>query len=142
MLVLQSFSTHDARVSVDSNAFAGAPSHCMSAVFYNYASPIVTLPPSSTCMLIWTSLTVHLCLSTYLSAWPNVVACRRMLCSWKPQFCLMSWLIQLRFRGHRQHESTLQSLKRLKQGTPLAVSEFWDELDGTFTDDKARMAKS
>ena len=45
------------------------------------------------------------------------------------------------FRGHRQHESTLQSLKRLKQGTPLAVTELWDEHDGTFNDDTARMAK-
>ena len=31
------------------------------------------------------------------------------------------------FRGHRQHESTLQSCKRLKQGTPLVVTELWDE---------------
>ena len=45
------------------------------------------------------------------------------------------------FRGHRQHESTLQSLKRLKQGTPLAVNELWDAHDGIFIDDTARMAK-
>ena len=44
-------------------------------------------------------------------------------------------------RGHRQHESTLQSLKRVKQGTPLAVTELWDEHDGNFTDDTPRMAK-
>ena len=43
--------------------------------------------------------------------------------------------------GHRQHESTLQSLKRIKQGTLLAVTELWDERDGNFTDDTARMAK-
>ena len=30
------------------------------------------------------------------------------------------------FRGHRQHESTLPSLERLKQGTLLAVNELWD----------------
>ena len=45
------------------------------------------------------------------------------------------------FRGHRQHESTLQSLKRLKQGTPLVVTELWDEDDGIFIDDTTRMAK-
>ena len=43
-------------------------------------------------------------------------------------------------RGHRQHESTLQSLKRSKQGTPLAVTELWDEHDGKFIDDTGRMA--
>ena len=45
------------------------------------------------------------------------------------------------FRGHRQHESTLQSLKRLKQGMPLAVNELWDAHDGKFVDDTACMAK-
>ena len=45
------------------------------------------------------------------------------------------------FRGHRQHVSTLQSLKRLKQGTPLAVTELWDDHDGILIDDTARMAK-
>ena len=45
------------------------------------------------------------------------------------------------FRGHRQHESTLQSLKRLKQGTLLAVTELWDDHDGIFIDDTVRMAK-
>ena len=45
------------------------------------------------------------------------------------------------FKGHRQHESTLQSLKRLKQGTPLAVTELWDDHDGIFIDDTVRMAK-
>ena len=44
-------------------------------------------------------------------------------------------------RGHRQHESTLQSLKRIKQGSPLAVTELWDEHDGNFIDDTGRMAK-
>ena len=44
-------------------------------------------------------------------------------------------------RGHRQHESTLQSLKRIKQGTPLAVTELWDESAGSFTEDTGRMAK-
>ena len=44
-------------------------------------------------------------------------------------------------RGPRQHESTLQSLKRIKQGTPLAVTELWDEHDGNFIDDTGRMAK-
>ena len=46
-----------------------------------------------------------------------------------------------RFRGHRQHESTLQSLKRLKHGTLLAVHELWEAHDGTFIDDTACMAK-
>ena len=46
-----------------------------------------------------------------------------------------------RFRGHRQHDSTLQSLKRLKQGTPLAVTELWDEHDGIFIDDTTCMEK-
>ena len=45
------------------------------------------------------------------------------------------------FRGHRQHESTLQSLKRLKQGMPLAVNELWDAHNGNFVDDTASMAK-
>ena len=45
------------------------------------------------------------------------------------------------FRGHRQHESTLQSLNRLKRGTPLAVNELWDAHDGNFINDTARMAK-
>ena len=45
------------------------------------------------------------------------------------------------FRGHRQHESTLQSLTRLKQGMPLAVNELWDAHNGNFVDDTASMAK-
>ena len=45
------------------------------------------------------------------------------------------------FRGHRQHETTLQSLKRLKQGMPLAVNELWDAHNGNFVDDTASMAK-
>ena len=45
------------------------------------------------------------------------------------------------FRGHRQHESILQSLKRLKQGMPLAVNELWDAHNGNFVDDTASMAK-
>ena len=45
------------------------------------------------------------------------------------------------FKGHRQHESTLQSLKQLKQGTPLAVTELWDDHDGIFIDDTVRMAE-
>ena len=45
------------------------------------------------------------------------------------------------FRGHRQHESTLQPLKRPKQGAPLAVTELWDAHDGIFIDDTTRMAK-
>ena len=45
------------------------------------------------------------------------------------------------FRGHRQHESTLQSLKRLKQGMPLAVNELWDAHNGNFVDDTGSMAK-
>ena len=44
------------------------------------------------------------------------------------------------FRGHRQHESTLQSLKRLKQGMPLAVTELWDPHHGHFVDDTTTMA--
>ena len=44
-------------------------------------------------------------------------------------------------RGHRQHESTLQSHTRIKQGTPLAMTELSDERDGNFTDDTARMEK-
>ena len=44
-------------------------------------------------------------------------------------------------RGHRQHESTLQSLKRLKQGMPLAVNELWDAHNGHFVDGTACMAK-
>ena len=44
-------------------------------------------------------------------------------------------------RGHRQHETTLQSLKRLKQGMPLAVNELWDAHNGNFVDDTACMAK-
>ena len=45
------------------------------------------------------------------------------------------------FRGHRQHETTLQSLKRLKQGMPLAVNELWDAHNVNFVDDAASMAK-
>ena len=45
------------------------------------------------------------------------------------------------FRGHRQHESTLQSFNRLKQGMPLAVNELWDAHSGNFVDDTASMAK-
>ena len=45
------------------------------------------------------------------------------------------------FRGHRQHETTLQSLKRLKQGMSLAVNEFWDVHNGKFVDDTESMAK-
>ena len=45
------------------------------------------------------------------------------------------------FRGHRQHERTLQSLKRLKQGMPLAVNELWDAHNGNFVDDTASMAE-
>ena len=45
------------------------------------------------------------------------------------------------FRGHRQHVPTLQSLKRLKQGMPLAVNELWDAHNGNFVDDTASMAK-
>ena len=45
------------------------------------------------------------------------------------------------FRGHRQHESTLQSHKRLKQGMPLAVNELWNAHNGNFVDDTASMAK-
>ena len=45
------------------------------------------------------------------------------------------------FRGHRQHETTLQSLKRLKQGMPLAVNELWDAHNGNFVDDTESMAK-
>ena len=45
------------------------------------------------------------------------------------------------FRGHRQHESTLQFLKRLKQGMPLAVNELWDAHNGNFVDATASMAK-
>ena len=45
------------------------------------------------------------------------------------------------FRGHRQHESILQSLKRLKQGMPLAVNELWNAHNGHFVDDTACMAK-
>ena len=45
------------------------------------------------------------------------------------------------FKGHQQHESTLQSLKRLKQGMPLAVNELWDAHNGNFVDDTASMAK-
>ena len=44
-------------------------------------------------------------------------------------------------RGHRQHESTLQSLERLKQGMPLAVNELWDAHNGNFVDDTVSMAK-
>ena len=44
-------------------------------------------------------------------------------------------------RGHQQHESTLQSLERLKQATPLAVNELWDVHDGIVIDDTARMAR-
>ena len=44
-------------------------------------------------------------------------------------------------RSHLQHESTLQSLKRIKQGTRLAVTKLWDEHDGNFIDDTERMAK-
>ena len=44
------------------------------------------------------------------------------------------------FRGHRQHETTLQSLKRLKQGMPLAINELWDLHNGNFVDDTASMA--
>ena len=45
------------------------------------------------------------------------------------------------FRGHRQHETTLQSLKRLKQGMLLAVNELWDVHNGNFVDDTESMAK-
>ena len=45
------------------------------------------------------------------------------------------------FRGHRQHESTLQSLKRLKHGMPLAVNQLWDAHNVNFVDDTACMAK-
>ena len=44
-------------------------------------------------------------------------------------------------KGHRQYESTLQSLERINQGTPLAVTELWDEHDGNFIDYTVRMAK-
>ena len=44
-------------------------------------------------------------------------------------------------RGHRQHESTLQSRKRLKQGMLLAVNELWNAHNGNFVDDTASMAK-
>ena len=44
------------------------------------------------------------------------------------------------FRGHRQNESTLQSLERLKHGMPLAVNELWDAHHGNFVDDTACMA--
>ena len=82
-------------------------------------------------------LTASLCLHTCLSA----VGCKRTLFSLKPLPGLTSCLIQLRFKGHRQHESTLQSLKRLKQGMPLAVNELWDAHNGNFVDDTASMAK-
>ena len=45
------------------------------------------------------------------------------------------------FKGHRQHETTLQSLGRLEQKMPLAVNELRDAHNGKFVDDTESMAK-
>ena len=114
----------------------------MSVVFPDCAPPIVTSPPPSNCMSIWTFLTVPLCLSTYLERLAE--RCRvqadAVLVETPARPDILSDAAE-GFRGHRQHESTLQSLERLKQGTPLAVTELWDEHDGIFIDDTTRVAK-
>ena len=91
---------------------------------------------------IWMFLTASLCLHTCLSVWLNVVGSKRTLFSSKPLPGLISCLTQLRGSEDTDNtESTLQSLKRLKQGMPLAVNELWDDHNGNFVDDTACMAK-
>ena len=43
--------------------------------------------------------------------------------------------------GHQHCESTVQSLKRMKEGKPTACCELWDEERQVFTSDRQRMAE-
>ena len=103
----------------------------MSVAFLVCAPPIVTCPPS--CISVPPHVLVHLAERCRVQADAVLVETPA-----RPD--ILSDPAE-GFRGHRQHESTLQFLKRLKQGIPLAVNELWDAHDGNFVDDTACMAK-